>query len=314
MKDIDNLANVINSDMMRKDIEDKKKEVSEAKESLLSTVIDPAKEKDFIDQKLAKFETVEQLKKHLAVKENVVDMFTNPITGEVLDVKVVNDKKEIDFRRDLLIYIKETDIQTQKIDAEYEKLDTATKEFQTDVDDACYQLADNVLVYIDGLKLRVEQCSNNLDKAKMMKSIKALESGFTLELYKETYTKYPSAVERCKSFITKEKEVADIGKRYLAKLKSAKTKVNLLQFASDLDNRKSFEEMVFTPDEYNTAPDMFVFSLIRHFSMANWNDISVVQGHATIALNMKKLLSNEIDEVVKERFKAAILDYLKIFE
>lgn len=313
MEDINRFSQVVNSDLMRKDIEDKKKDITGAKDALLDAIIDPEMEKAFLEEKLRDFKTVEQLKKHLEKNENVVEMFTNPVTGEVLDITVTNDQREIDFRRDLLLYLKESDVQMALVDAEYEKLDNATKEFQTEIGEACYALADNVLTYIQGLKDRATACQNTSVKAKINKSILAIESGFTMELYKDTYTKYPSAVERCKHLIDNENEIVELGQRYMSKLKSAKTKVNLFEFVSS-DTKKSFEEMVFAPDEYKSKPDILVISLIRYFSMANWNDVSTIQAHATIVLNMRKLVVNDIDEEVKTKLKMAMLEYLKLFE
>ena len=83
---------------------------------------------------------------------------------------------------------------------------------------------------------------------------------------------------------------------------------------SDDGKTKSFEEMVLVEDDYE-IPDLFVFSLIRYFSLADWSDPNIKRAHSVISLVIKRLISNDFeDEEVKTNVKTAIIEYLKIFK
>ena len=60
-------------------------------------------------------------------------------------------------------------------------------------------------------------------------------------------------------------------------------------------------------------PDLFVFSLIRYFAVSDWNDETIRQAHASVALTIRKLLNNEFEDELKLKVKTAIVEYLKLF-
>ena len=48
--------------------------------------------------------------------------------------------------------------------------------------------------------------------------------------------------------------------------------------------------------------------------MADWNDMAVRQAHASIALTLRKLVTNKFDEELSTQIRAKIVEYLKMFE
>ena len=317
MDSISRMVDVINSDVLRKDIMEQKDNIDKYQEGILDQLNGLNQDKEFLNERLAEYSTVESLKSHLRSDANVHTFFTNPDTGEELGLATnMDSKREVEFKRDLLIFLKTSDIQMKKIDEEYEKLDEATKEFQENVSEACNRLSDNVLAYVGMLRDRAEACEDPRERKRLLKSIDALDSGFTMQIYTDLYQK-PSIAKHCREDIAKDTVVSDIGKRYMAKLQSTltkkdrPTKVSLIPYISG-DKVKSFEERVLIEGDYE-VPDLFVFSLIRYFAMADWTDETTRQAHASVALTIRKLLNNEFEDELKEKVKAAIVEYLKLF-
>ena len=67
-------------------------------------------------------------------------------------------------------------------------------------------------------------------------------------------------------------------------------------------------------EEQYIVPDLFVFSLIRFFAMANWSDPDIRKAHASVSLVIKKLLANEFIDEVKKDIIDAIVTYIAKFE
>ena len=317
MDSMSRMVDVINSDILRKDIIEQKETINQYQDGILEQLAGLNQDKEFLNEKLAEWNSVEALKAHLKSEKNVHEFFTNPETGEELGVATdMSPSREVEFKRDLLIFLKTSDIQMKKIDEEYDKLDEATKEFQENVSSACERLSDNVLAYVGMLRDRAEACEDNNERRRLLKSIDALDSGFTMKNFSDIYAK-SSIAKHCKKDLLTPTRVADIGKRYMAKLQSTLTKkdrptrVSLIPYVSSNDY-KSFEERVLVEGEYE-LPDLFVFSLIRYFAVSDWNDETIRQAHASVALTIRKLLNNEFEDELKVKVKTAIIEYLKLF-
>lgn len=317
MDSLSRMVDVIDSDILKKDIVEQKDNINKYQERILEQLNGLNQDKEFLNERLAEYRTVEELQAYLKSDDNVHAFYTNPETGEELGVSTdMEEKREVEFKRDLLVFLKTSDIQMKKIDEEYDKLDEATKEFQQNVSEACERLSDNVLAFVGMLRDEAEACTNNRDKRRLLKTIDALDSGFTMKIYKDLYSK-SSIAKRCREDIAKNTLVADIGKRYMDKTQSTllkkdrPTKVSLIPYISS-EQHRSFEERVLVEGEYE-VPDLFVFSLIRYFAMADWTDESTRQAHASVALTIRKLLNNEFEDDLKVKVKGAIVEYLKLF-
>ena len=319
--DIDRMMDAVNSEVIKRDYIDSKDQINKQRDQLVNSLGDITSDKQFIFDRLEEYKDLDSLKAYLSKDDNVRAFFTNPVTGEELELNTANkDHKSIEFRRDLLLYIKLSDIEIAKIDEEYKKLDEATQEFQEEIGESCNRLLDEVLTYSGYLKDKAEAMTDEKMKQRVIKSAEAIESGITLDVYFDTYKKYPSSLKRCKEELENEIKVSEIGARYLKKLdytllkNQRATKVSLIPFVSDPEvNRLPFEKLVLSPDEY-TTPDLFVYSLIRFYAMADWNDMAVRQAHASIALTLRKLVTNKFDEELSSQIRAKIVEYLKMFE
>lgn len=316
IEDIERLSKVVQAEATKQQYENTINDIKEKQDEMLNCVSGLTSDKDILHDKLKDWKS-EDLKKYIyASEENTDKFFRNDETGEVLTINIDTDDKAkiLDFKRNLLIYLKTTDETWEKIDEEYKKLDEATAEFNENVHDAIYQLSDSVLTYLGYLKDKANDMEDGPEKRELLKGIKYEESGYTMDIYRESYQKFPSAIKHCKEDIKSNSRVQQIGSRYIEKLQRVGTAVSLIPFISDDGKVKSFEERVLIEDQYITK-DLFVFSLIRYFSMADWNDPNTKRAHSVVSLVIKRLLNNDFeDEEVKNNVINAIVDYLKIFE
>ena len=316
MDDIERISKVVQAQATKQEYDKKIDEIKEQQDALLGYVSGLTADKDILHDKLKTWNS-EDLKKYIYASEKNTDFFfRNDETGEVLTVNIdTTDKgKILDFKRNLLIYLKTTDETWEKIDEEYKKLDDATNEFNENIHNVVNALSDNILMYISYIKDKANEMEDGPDKRRLLKGVKYEESAYTMQIYRESYEKYPSAIRHCKEDIKSARRIREIGSRYIEKLQRIKTSVSLIPFISDDGKVKSFEERVLLRDQYEVE-DLFVFSLIRFFAMADWSDPDIKRAHSVMSLVIKRLVTNDFeDESVKEDVKTAIVEYLKLFK
>lgn len=315
LEQIEDLTKIIHAESYKKDMSKQYEELQKNVTDMKSKIKGLDSEKDFIDEKLEKY-TIDELEKMLKKDDVVQDFFTDPETGKPLDLTINFDSKEreIEFKRGYLVYVKSTQEAFKKIDEEYAKLDEATKEFNVEINKACYDLSDNVLSYISMMTDKANAMEDEVAKKKILKTLKYLKSGYDMSIFTEVLDEHPTVANKCIKELTKEVDIQRIGKRYGSKLKSFNVKSSLIPYTSDITSgRKSFEELVLIRGDQYVIPDLFVFSLIRFFGMADWSDGNIRKAHASVGLTIKKLLANEFADDVKKDVIDSIVAYLAKF-
>lgn len=316
MKELDSLVNFVNVESAKSELSSTAKELEAQQHRITERLSGGEDNRDFLNERLAKM-TLEECEAHLKSDDNVIKFFINEETGEeiVIDIDFESKTKEIDFKRGLLVYLKSSQEAMAKIDEEYKKLDEATQEMNMNVKEVCKELSDNTLSYIRYMKDKANALEDEGTKKKILETMKYIESGYTMEVFKEVITKHPSVGEKCANELTKEAQVAQIGERYTKHLNRNNVKASLIPFVSDsLGTSRSFEEEVLIKDDQYTVPDLFVYSLIRYFAMADWSNDNIRKAHASIILVIKRLLANDFDEAVKADIIANIVEYLRMFK
>jgi hypothetical protein len=316
MEEIENLSKYVHMEGVKDSLNSELKKVTDAKSELLGSLTGLDNEKDFLSEKLAAFDTVETLKAFLKPDKNVDDFFVNPTTGEelTLSIDIDDEKRARDFKRELLIYMKTSDVAHAQIDREYEELEKATAEIDKDLKEVCSQLSDNVLTYIGYLRDKANESEDEVMKKRILTSCRYIESGYTLDIYNETLDNYPSVARHTVEELTSSRGVETVGARYLKKLKANDVKVSLIPLISNKPDTLSIEETVLIKDDEYVLPDLFIYSIIRYFSMADWSNGDIKKAHASIALVMKRLLSNELEDEVKQNVLTAMVKYLARFK
>jgi hypothetical protein len=314
-EDLEKLQEVVQIESVKQDLEYQTTELHKQQKSLLASIKD-YNDSDYIQEKLKNY-TMEQLETLLKDETVVESFFIDPMTGKPAEFNIdfPNREREIEFKRGLLTYFKATDEAFDRIDQEYEQLEQATKEFDENVADSIAALSDNVLGYIQYMTDIANKMENVYEQKKLLKSLKYIRSGYDMSIYKEVLIEHPSVSEKCVDELSNEKVLTDIGRRYATKLEKNKVHVSLIDFASDIQSgKKSFEEMVLIRNEQYIVPDLFIYSLIRFFAMAKWDDPDIKKAHASIALVIRKLIKNEFTDEVKAKVVAAIVEYLGMFK
>ena len=271
-------------------------------------------DRDIIQEKLDQV-TMEELQSKVKTKEGIEWFYTDDNTGEVLDVSIEgNEARKLDFKREMLIYLKYSNDAMTGIDEEQKKLDTATAEAQKEIKEQLTVLSDNILLFIDYLKDKVDKIDDSKEKKKLLNEIKYIESGFTLEVFNEKLDKFPTMIKHTLEDIKNMKRVSEIGGIYKRKLGSNKVVANLFIFVED-DIKKSFEATMLLPEDYPAGMEnLFVFSLIRFFAMQDWNNYLIRKLHSSIIMTLKKLKEDEFEEEVRENVLTAIKNYLARFK
>lgn len=316
MSDIDRLSKYIHVQGIKDSLNNEVDKVNGARQELLGSLTGLDCEKDFIQEKLDKFNTLDELKEYLVSDSNVENFYVNDETGDVIDISIdIDDKKrQLQFKRELLIYLKTTDIANAAIDREYEELEKATAEMDMSLKEACIQLSDNVLAYIAYLRTNADSCEDETTRKKIIESAKYIESGYTFEVLQEVLDEHPSVIKNTVNELIRQRDVDRIGKRYTDKLRRYNVNVSLIPLVSNGNDVRSVEEYVLIRDDEYKLPDLFMYSTIRYFAMADWDNENVKRFHASIALVIKRLISNDLDEEVKDRVITYMIKYLAQFE
>ena len=267
---------------------------------------------DFIEDKLRECKTVEELQARIKTKEGRDYFYTDPETGDVLETTDdIKESERENFRKAYLVFLKNNQIAMDGIDEELRKYDEAIAEFDEDIRDVMAVMADNVLTYTDYLKNSVPKDHPNYKR--MMKTVKYIESGYDMSVFSEVLDKYPSVIKHTLEDFRSDKRTKEIGSRYFKKLASSKVTSSLIGFVSD-DPHDSYEYKALLPNQYKSGMEnLFVFSLIRFFSMESWTDTDIKKCHASLIVALKKLTSPNINDDLKDKMRSSIAAYLQKF-
>ena len=281
-----------------------------------------------IQHHLDKFSTFGDLQNYVKgdvkekrVQDKIDEFFTNPKTGEVLELsagtKIGTKLEEYEFKRGLLMYFKQNDEYIAKIDEEMAKLDEATDEFNRGITEVLNPLRDNILAYTQYLEDNNQPDENDdadtvKKKQKALKKAKAIRSGFTLENLIETIERTPSIKENSLKDFKNETRLQEIGKRYAKKLKTCKIDFNLFGLLSD-DPKDSLEYRTLPKDDYPAGLEGFtVFFIIRGLAMTlpNKEDETF---HAAVQVVFNQLLDGTLDEEIAEQVRNNLKKFLSYF-
>lgn len=313
---LDALANQLNIESVKSDLSNKQEALRSHRENMAKAITGGEDSLDQIVEMLKKFDTVKELQDYLNKgKENVERFFGE--TNATVDVDFDDYGRELEFKKGFLVYLKESEIAYANIDAEYAKLDEYQKEFELNMKEVATQLADNVLGYIAMLRDKAQTFTDEKKKQNLLDAADYIESGYTYKIFGDTLDNHPSVKTNCIKELEEAKkdkgaQFSSIGGRYLKK-KEKHSKASLIGFISDYEKgHKSFEEYILVEGQYEYT-DLFVYSLIRWFAMADWSDKKITALHSSVCMVLKKVVDNTIDPDVKADVINAIIDYLKKF-
>lgn len=283
---------------------------------------------DIIQEHLDKWEDHKKLAEYLKgslkerqVKDRINSFFTNDETGEVLEMTFSETRKseeeQLTFKRDFLLYIKQSDDYMKLIDKEVEELNRSTDELSSDIAAALDPLNDNILAYAEYLEREavIEEGDSREEvkrKTGLAKKAKSIKSGYTFENLFELIEEHPTIVDNALRDFKNEQRIKEIGKRYAAKLRTAKVDFNLFALISD-DIHKSLEYRCLPKGDYPDGLENFaVFFIIRAMAMG-LNKKEDIVFHASVQISLSRLMDGTLDEDVAIRLKESIINLLNKF-
>ena len=327
-KDFEKAQEVLKSTARVNTLINEESKIVKQKNEVFASTFKDDDSSDVIQEHLDKY-TLEDLNEYLkgdikedSVQERIESFFTNEETGEVLTLEdnenVKNYTDELEFKRGMLLYFKQTDYYTQKIDEEVEKINKVTAELTEELNGALDPLKDNILAYAEFLEQKSEIEEGDSvevirDKKNKHKRALAIKNGYTLKNLCELIEKHPGLKENALKDFRNDDKVKAIGKRYSDKLKSADVGFNLYNLLSD-DIHDSLEYRCLPLGEYPEGLENFtVFFIIRSMSMGLKTPEDIIF-HASVQVSLNRLMDGSLDESVEERVKTSIIEFLNLFK
>lgn len=223
--------------------------------------------------------------------------------GEIEVALEFKDKnKEIEFKRDYLVYLRETDIALKQIDEELDKLETEIKEEEDKIKSLLSEFGD--LSTFMRAKLQEEYDSSEGErKEKIGKVIEAFDDSYTLNRVYEYCTNY-STGNTIDDYYRRSDQVFN---KFMKAIKKVGLKTDLTSFNN--------LELKFLDEKYHKYPNLFLFSVIKMFSYKR-DTITREDGVflSQLAVNLKSLYADSFkDPEKKDLFIKSISRVLDLF-
>lgn len=251
----------------------------------------------FIDERLKDL-TVDDLKN---MPDKLIADLCRDENGEVVVGGLDDVKKDNEFRRDYLIFRKETNDALGGIDEETAKLNEAFAEYEADMDKILKE-ADDMTAYLK--KTLAEKAEATEDEAVAQRyrdMITMIDKALTLEDVIEYYSNSFNARTAITNVISPKKGKVTI-KRYEKLISDLSCKTDFRRYGGI--------ETKFLPEEYHKKhEDAFMFGIINYIASWYKNEDNTLNGLflAQFSINLKNLIYNKFtNEEDKNTFVNAI--------
>ena len=267
-----------------------------------------------IEEKLLKYDSLESLQKDLQSPGKLEEFFTDEETGEHFyfidpsDTSKNNSEEEDrELKTNYLLFLKQSQLSNDEIEEALKQFEKDKEELEKELHTTTSEFVYQYLDYVKELRATTLDTEEN---KKLINELDYIESGFTFQKIMETYDEIPSIVKNTLKDMRNPEKIQSIGKKYHTTLNNAGSYASLIVFISNSPDT-SFEEMYLPPDKYRAGyENLFMFSLIRYFSMSYWN-ADVVRMHSVIITTLQRFISNEMPEDMKEQYVNNIAAYLE---
>lgn len=249
--------------------------------------------------------TIEEIKN--ASDEEIMGLFKTEDGGVIeLTIDINNPEEAIKFRRDFLIFMKES-IEAQKvIDEETAKLEKEIAESQEEYNKLIEQFGDFETYVEEQLNSRLENATGE-EKERLIIVKKYYDEGTNLdELYEHYKTIGPSVIQNTISDL---KSISR-AKRVYEKYKKQLIRLNIKTDLTDFDGLE-----LQLDEKYHSYKNIFLFAVIKYIAYkkevsSNREGVFL----SRLAENVRKLLADKFkDEARKEQFVASVSKVLDLF-
>lgn len=291
-----------------------------------------------LDKHLARFENTDALTMYLRGDVLIdktmrrINEFFEDEDGNTLTIKnsaakklnVVSDKhkkhlrKDLEFKRELLLYFKRMDDAIAGITKEQEKLEKAHKEFDKNLSSVLNPLKDNILAYAEHLEMEADAMIGIDYETRKLKSEKKkkaynIRSGYTLENLIDLVKKHPEMVNHALADFRSDARLQDIGMRYSKKLEQGKINLNLFAL---LNNRPedSLEFKLLPMQSYPTGLEGFTAVFLIRYLAHELPTMEAQIFQASVFTAMQRALDNTLDKDVLNTLKNGMIEFLSYFK
>lgn len=280
-------------------VEERHQVNEQVKGVLSSTVKGLDSDRDAIMLRLDQVESSEELKKALDRTPSMVDIFFTNDLGEPIDLNLgdITPERELQFKKDLLVYLKATQEYNQKIDEEFAKKEEAEKEFNEEMANCIKLISDNFLIHVQQVEDSLKDPNlTDIQRAQGKKRLAAIKTGYTFEYFIELLDKHPGLKDNVKKDFLNELKKAQIVTNYANKTKKAT--VNPVLGVMFHNDKVSLERNFLTDDEYGIE-GLVLFYMVRCFSMSGFEGLNRTM-HSSVSLILTKMVKNDISPEFKE--------------
>lgn len=268
-----------------------------------------------IEDKVAKFKTLEELGDFLSTPENINSFFTDE-EGTVSFVSsdgenAVTEEEDLEFKKGFLLYIRQMQFIQDEIDEVMSEFNKETSKMNEEMNSSMRDFVSEYMDYIISTKKQIEQ-SDSPNKEEALHDLNFIESGLTFSEIIKVYEEHPSILENTLKDSMSEHFLFGIGKQYKVALKKAHTNTSLITFLTE-SPKTSFEAMYLPKNAYREGYEgLFIFSLIRFFSKQYWSS-NVKKMHISIVVILQRFIKDEMDDATKDAYIENITNYLNKF-
>lgn len=279
------------------------KAVSKLKTDINSRKLSVIKEEDFLAEIENRLQTVttDELK---VVPADIINTFFIHNGGQYnFEIDFESPEKEIAFKRDYLVYLKESRNAIQEIDKQMEEMTTELSAHQDEFNKmtAAFGGIDN---YIESEMRSRYAKSEGAEKERMAKVIESFENAVNFNnVYEHFKTQNTANVIKDMN----SSRIHDIYKRY-------RKVIQLLNITTDVADFDGLEEK-YLPKEYHVHPNLFLFAIIKMYAYKKDYVTKSTDGVflAQLNVNLRRLYNDQLDEAKKEEMVNSICRVLDLF-
>ena len=264
-------------------------------------------DRKIIEERLKKYPTIKDLERAISDSSVLNSFFVNEDGSEMKLIFPDNVKSEMtpghiqDFKKETLIFLKNSQLSVGEfqniVDQFEEEKSKIEEEMGTTVKD----------IAIEQLRFALEQKESNPES--LGKNAEYLLSGFNFSRQIELFRKNPSIAKHTLEDFHDTDRITDFGARYRRTLNKGKTAATLIALITNSPDT-SIEAEFLPPTKYKPGyENLFLFSLIRYFTMEYWDQNVRVMHAMTIAL-LQQFVDDELPEDLKSAYMENISTYL----
>lgn len=270
---------VLNMKSQMNDLQKLAADVKEKQQSMARTDGDI----DFIDERIKEW-TIEDLKK---MNDDEITKICTSDDGTLFLDDLGDKSKNAEFRRDYLVFRKETNDALASIDAELEKLNEAYAEYEKEMGDITSQFGDITAYLKKTLHEKAEAATTEESKQRYNDMIMMIDKALTLENVIEYYLNDYHARTAVTNVKAPKKGKVTI-KRYEKVIKDVSCKTDFRRYGGI--------ELRYLPDKYKaTYPNAFMYSIVNYIASWHNNDDNTLNGLflAQFSINLKNLIHDK---------------------